>query len=77
MRGNWDHSFSGVWRKEGLRGDLIEVHNFLRRGVRWGGAGLSVVTSSKTWGGGMKLHWQKFRLDIRQRFFAEKITGTA
>ncbi|KAK4821600.1 hypothetical protein QYF61_025177 [Mycteria americana] len=50
--------------KRRLRGDLITVYNFLKGGQR-----------SRTQGNGMKLHQGKFRLDIRRRFFTERVIG--
>lgn len=55
------------------RGDLIIVYNFLREGSGRAGADLSLVTSGRTQGNGMKLHQGKFRLDIRKSFFIERV----
>jgi len=60
--------------KRKLRGDLITAYNVLKGGSRGGCADLSLVTSDRAQGNGMKMY-QKFRLDIRKRFFTEKVAG--
>ncbi|KAK4813720.1 hypothetical protein QYF61_020927 [Mycteria americana] len=62
--------------KRRLRGDLIKVYTFLKRGSGAGGADLlSLMTSNRIRGNGMKLHQGKSRLDIRKRFSAERVIG--
>ena len=54
--------------KRRLRGALIAVHSFLKEGSRRGGADLlSLVTSDRTCGNGMKLCQGKFRLDTKEK----------
>ena len=60
--------------KRRLRGDLMAVCNFLK-GISGGGGTdlLSLVTSNRTQGDGMKLCQGKFRAHIRKRFFNETL----
>ena len=55
-----------------LRGDLIALHSFLRRGSGEGGADLFFLGTSDRMRGS-KLHQGRFRLDVRKHLFTERV----
>ncbi|GAB0182679.1 hypothetical protein GRJ2_000733200 [Grus japonensis] len=63
-----------VLERRRLRGDLMALYGFLRRGSGEGGAELFFLGSGdRTRGNGSKLHQERFRLDIRNHFFTKRV----
>ncbi|KAJ7413168.1 hypothetical protein WISP_92722 [Willisornis vidua] len=72
----WLRSLGVFSLERSLKGDIITVYNILMR--RSGGANadlFTLVTSERTQANGMKLSQRRFSLDIRNRFFTQRVVG--
>ena len=66
----WAHLACSAWRRE-----VWGVDDLILKGGNGRGDAdlLSLVPSNRIWGNGMKLHQEKFRLNIRKSFFTEGV----
>ncbi|CAM5073639.1 unnamed protein product [Natator depressus] len=61
-------------QKRRMREDLIAALNYLKEGSKEDGSRLfSVVADDRTRSNGLKLQWERFRLDIRKNFFTRRM----
>lgn len=62
------------FRERRLRGELVDLCSFLRKGHRGEGAGLfSLGFNVRIHGSGPKLLSVRFRLDVRRHFYTERV----